>query len=229
MQSKISMDQKLERTLGFLTENLRIYREEGKRIVMTSSFQTQSVPLLHLISEYFREVEVLFIDTGFLFSETYSFKNELEKKFQLKVRVLESESTYVQQRDSRGLFLYASDATRCCQINKVDPLNNYLQPGDVWISGVRRDQTSVRNAMKPIEADPRGIIRLHPMLDWTASDIYRYLNLYELPRHPLEFAGYESIGCVPCTHPCGANGDRGGRWLGSQKTECGLHTENKKG
>lgn len=230
MQSKnptIVIDQRLEETLGFLKEVLPAFRKEGRRIVMTSSFQTQSVPLLHIVSEYFSEVEVLFIDTGFLFSETYSFRNELEKKFKLKVTVLKSESSYVQQRDSRGLFLYASDATRCCKINKVDPLNKYLEPGHIWISGVRRDQTARRSEMERVETDARGITRLHPMLKWTAKDIYHYINHFDLPKHPLENKGYDSIGCVPCTHPCGLEGSRGGRWLGSNKTECGLHTENR--
>lgn len=221
------MDQRLEETMGFLKENLPAFQEEGRRIVMTSSFQTQSVPLLHIVSKHFSEVEVLFIDTGFLFSETYSFRNEMEKKMQLKIKVLESESSYAQQRDSRGLFLYASDATRCCKINKVDPLNNYLKTGDVWISGVRRDQTPWRKKMERDETDARGITRLHPMLEWTAKDIYRYINHFDLPKHPLEDRGFDSIGCVPCTHPCGLEGNRGGRWLGSNKTECGLHTENR--
>lgn len=216
--------EKLRETLKFLSTHLDDFQKKGSRLLMTSSFQTQSVPLLHIISENFNEVEVLFIDTGFLFAETYAFKNELEKLFDLNVVVLESDSSYAQQRDSRGLFLYASDTDKCCRINKVEPLDNYLQAGDVWISGVRRDQTAVRKSKNFVETSADGIIRLHPMLNWTSKDIYKYLNYFSLPKHPLEFAGFESIGCVPCTHSCGSNGDRGGRWLGSKKTECGLHT-----
>lgn len=219
--------ERVKTSLSFLGEKLELYENQGRRILMTSSFQTQSVPLLHLISRHFPGVEVLFIDTGFLFAETYAFRNQLERQMGLNVKVLESERTYAAQKDSRGLFLYASDTDKCCRINKVIPLNNYLKPGDVWISGVRRDQTPWRSEMESEETDSRGITRLHPMLDWTARDIYRYINHFGLPKHPLENKGFDSIGCVPCTHPCDLEGDRGGRWLGSNKTECGLHTENR--
>jgi phosphoadenosine phosphosulfate reductase len=212
----------MESTITFLRETIETYRH-GHRLFASSSFQTQSVPLLHILSGHFPEVPVLFIDTGFLFAETYAFKNELAERLGLSVITLASGKTYAQQTANDGLFQYAHDTAYCCHINKVEPIQQFLQPGDVWISGVRRDQTSIRKSMAPIETDARGIIRVHPMLDWTAKAVYDYIRNHELPRHPLEDQGYMSIGCVPCTHKYSAEGPRGGRWLGSKKTECGLH------
>src|SRR5699024_9724234 len=143
----------------------------------------------------------LFIDTGFLFPETYTFKNELQNEFGLNVITLRSDTSLMQQKDEKtGLFQYALDPDYCCYINKVNPLEDFLKSGDVWISGVRRDQTSIREAMNVQEENENGVIKLHPMLEWANRDIYHYINAFGLPKHPLENEGYASIGCVPCTH-----------------------------
>ncbi len=216
------LQSKLQSTRQFITEYADKSRFAGRRLVMTSSFQTQSVPLLHMVTQNFPQTEILFIDTGFLFAETYEFKDRLSAIMGFTPVELRADSSYAGQIDARGLFIYASDTDKCCRINKVEPLQNYLKDGDYWISGVRRDQTANRANKQAVETDERGITRLHPMLDWTAKDVYQYINHFNLPKHPLDLAGYESIGCVPCTHPCGDS--RGGRWEGSKKTECGLHT-----
>jgi phosphoadenosine phosphosulfate reductase len=193
---------------------------------MTSSFQTQSVPLLHIISNHFRWIKVIFIDTGYLFVETYQFKQQLEKEFNLEIITISSNKDYLNQRTNSGLMLYSQDTDRCCYINKVEPIDDLLNLGDAWISGVRRDQTSVRKKLNPIEIDSNGIIRIHPMLEWNSKDIYDYIKNNNLPKHPLEKEGYMSIGCVPCTNKISAESGRDGRWVGQQKTECGLHLKN---
>lgn len=209
--------------------NLLLTKFSSKKnnLFLTSSFQTQSVPLLHFVSQNFKDIKVVFIDTGFLFAETYYFKNELTKKFNLNLVTVNSKHNYVQQLTSKGMFLFTNDTDKCCSINKVEPLNNLLNKGDIWISGVRRDQTAIRMKMKEIEIDTQGVIRVHPMLNWTSSDIYQYLEYFQLPKHPLDNKGYGSIGCVPCTHKID-NLTRDGRWVGSTKTECGLHINTKK-
>ncbi len=215
----------VQNTLSIIRAQLAVFAKEHRRVFATSSFQTQSVPLLHIIGQNFPEVKVLFLDTGFLFPETYAFKHELESLFKLKVRSLKSNINLLQQRNpTTNLFQYSLNPDYCCYINKVQPLEDFLNEGDVWISGVRRDQTAVRKQMNVVETDSRGIIKLHPMLDWTGKDIYEYINQHQLPKHPLDAAGYVSIGCIPCTHKWDGTEERGGRWVGSKKTECGLHT-----
>lgn len=214
----------LRDTIKNLDSGFRKFEKEKRRIFATSSFQTQSVPLLHIISKNFPKTPILFIDTGFLFPETYAFKDRLQKELGLDVISLKSQIALSQQQDpNTGFFQYAIDPDKCCHINKVAPLESYQKKGDVWISGVRRDQTSVRNKMELVEYSKNEIIKYHPMLEWSAKDIYQYIALHNLPKHPLENEGYHSIGCEPCTHKIILEENRGGRWVGSKKTECGLH------
>lgn len=215
-------DDHIDETINIIKTHLR--GVDDNKVFATSSFQTQSVPLLHIISQHFPYVTILFLDTGFLFPETYAFKNNLEKKFNLKVKTLKSETTLLQQLDGKTAhFQYVADPDRCCYINKVKPLNDFLSSGDSWISGVRRDQTATRKKMDIVEQTERGIIKLHPMLHWNSRLIYHYIRDFDLPKHPLENEGYISIGCVPCTHKYIDGDERGGRWEGRSKTECGLH------
>ena len=223
------MEAVLEQTKKTISKYIQQFKNDGRKIYATSSFQTQSVPLLHIIGNYFPEITILFLDTNFLFPETYAFKQKLEEEFNLNIITLKSEIPLSQQKDKEtGLFQYAVNPDYCCYINKVKPLNDFLQSNDGWISGVRRDQTAVRKQLDIIEERDNGIIKFHPMLDWTNRLIYQYIRENNLPKHPLEDAGYVSIGCVPCTHKwTDADDKRGGRWVGSNKTECGLHTNTK--
>jgi phosphoadenosine phosphosulfate reductase len=129
------------------------------------------------------------------------------------------------QRCAGGDLLFASDPDRCCDLNKVQPLAKVLTGHDVWISGVRGDQTAQRKAMHTEQPGPEGTLRFHPLLDWTAADVRDYARAHALPAHPLDGQGYVSIGCEPCTRRVTAADGRDGRWFGMQKRECGLHTD----
>lgn len=212
------------RTAQAIESQILAFKSEGRKVWMTSSFQTQSLPLLHMMSRGVPEVPVVLIDTGFLFPETYAFARQLEGEWGLDLVQIRSRRSYNDQRTASGHFLFTEDIDRCCHVNKVEPVQDLIQPGDVWISGVRRDQSATRAAKERIEFDARGVIRYHPMLDWTGRDIYAYIRLHGLAKHPLDEAGFVSIGCLPCTRKW-ADPDRGGRWEGSSKTECGLHTQ----
>lgn len=224
----IRMEQLIKGTVACIEQALKDGSVEPDRVFASSSFQTQSLPLLHILSTRFPDVRILFIDTGYLFAESLIFKEQITRELGLSVITLRSEQSYAQQIGPDGLPLYCSDTRHCCHLNKVLPLQNFLAGGDRWISGVRRDQTGTRAHMKPVITDLRGVVRIHPMLDWTARDVYQYIRDCKLPRHPLENAGYLSIGCAPCTHKWSGSDSRNARWFGSQKTECGLHTHNVK-
>lgn len=217
-------------TLSLLRSCCSEFKEEGRRIFATSSFQTQSLPLLHIISNNFKnDIKIIFLDTGFLFAETYEYVEYVKSVFDIDIITLSSNTSKHQQIDSASdLFLYSINPDKCCYMNKVEPLENHWRPKDVWISGVRKDQSAVRNNMDVIEKRANNILKVHPMLEWTSKDIYKYIKVHNLQSHPLEKKGYMSIGCVPCTHKWSLEDQRGGRWLGQQKTECGLHTKQNK-
>jgi phosphoadenosine phosphosulfate reductase len=211
---------------------LRAFDAEGLRVFASSSFQTQSLPLLHILAIHTQPIDIVFLDTGYHFPETLSFRDQVAERLALGVSNVRSSIPKSEQRTGDGRLLFAADTDQCCYLNKIAPLEPYLQSHDVWISGVRADQSVVRANMKKTIPGPHGITRYHPMLDWSAKNIHAYRKHYDLPAHPLESQGYLSVGCIPCTRPYldtldgdGNTQDRGGRWAGQTKTECGLHTE----
>ena len=208
-----------------IIERLRAYTKAGKRMFASSSFQTQSLPLLHIISRADCDIPVYYTNTGFLFPETIAFADQLATQLGLRVVGLHPETAKIRQLDRHGRFLYTSDPDQCCHLNKVLPLEPLLIENDIWINGVRADQSDVRAQMQEEQAEPHGCRRYHPMLAWNARTIYYYRKHYGLPEHPLEAEGYQSIGCEPCTRKLlDPSLERNSRWSGLNKTECGLHT-----
>ena len=211
--------------LDEIQQQLEEFQAQGKRLFASSSFQTNSVVLLHIISRFAPRTPIYFLNTGFLFPETFLFRDMLKEKWGLNIMTLRSIQSRHQQVSGDGRFLFASDPDTCCHINKVLPLEPVLQSHDIWINGVRGAQSDTRRAMKKLQPAAHGILRYHPILEWDSRMMYHYIKTHDLPKHPLEDAGYVSIGCQPCTRSWEDDLDgRGGRWAGLNKTECGLHT-----
>lgn len=209
-----------------ISRKLEEYKSAGKKAFISSSFQTHSLPLLHIISRFDKDIPVYFLNTGFHFPETISFRHEIEKLFGLNVIDLVSPVSKTGQRDEQGKFFFANNPDHCCYLNKVLPLEPVIEKHDIWISGVRRDQTKFRSQLQEEEILNDGKLRYHPMLDWTSKMIWEYRKEFNLPQHPLEAKGFLSIGCMPCTRSVEESGeDRGGRWAGMSKEECGIQTE----
>lgn len=195
-------------------------------IAVSTSFQTQSLPLLHLISRHLSSAKVLFVDTGYHFPETLAFRNQVVEMLSLNLRVVRADEGATSDLNSAREPLYRTNPDLCCELNKIQPVRAAMGEYRAWISGIRRDQSAVRAQAREIEKTTEGITRIHPMLDWTQADIEAYIREHNLPRHPLDARGYTSIGCRPCTRPPLIGGDlRSGRWAGTGKTECGLHTQ----
>lgn len=190
---------------------------------MTSSFQTQSVPLLHMVSRVAPQMPVFFLDTGFHFPQTLAFRDRLVADLGLNLKVLKPELGHKGFLQRYG-ELYRMDPDMCCHINKVLPLRAVSKNLLAWISGIRRDQTPNRSNTPVIARQLDGLYKICPLATWTAKQVWQYSYDHQLPEHPLLAQGYESIGCAPCTRPVfqGEN-PRAGRWAGNAKTECGLH------
>ena len=216
----------IEKLESRITEKLNEYRAAGKKAFVSSSFQSHSIPLLHIISRFDKQIPVYFINTGFHFPETINFKNVIAKEFDLNVIDAVSPVSKTGQRDEQGKFFFVNNPDHCCYLNKVLPLEPVIEQHDVWINGVRRDQTKFRSQLQEEEILANGKMRYHPMLDWTSKLIWEYRKLHNLPDHPLEAQGYFSIGCMPCTRSVQENAEgRNGRWAGMSKDECGIQTE----
>ena len=208
-----------------ITQQIYRFRESGKSMFATSSFQSHSIPLLHLLSQIDRSIPIIFVNTGFLFPETLNYRDQIAERLKLNLTEIKSTVPKVQQLNTEGNFFFTSDPDRCCHINKVEPLEPMLIRFDIWISGIRGDQNSHRSNLNTEEEAPHGCKRYHPLIDWTAEMIRDYQLKHQLPPHPLEMDGYRSIGCKPCTRRFASGDNRSGRWSGLNKTECGLHTD----
>lgn len=202
------------------------YETFGASLVMSSSFGAESALMLHLVSRVVPRIPVVFLDTGYLFPETYTFAEELTKRFDLDVRVYNPKMTAARQEALYGRLYDGSDedVERYNRINKVEPMDRALRElgARAWVAGLRRAQTEFRAGLRPVE-QMDGVYKVHPILRWSKDDIRRYMAEHDLPYHPLYEYGYRSIGDVHSTVPTRDGQDeRDGRYLGS-KRECGIH------
>lgn len=198
----------------------------GADLAMTSSFQQQSVVLLHIVSRVAPRLPILFLDTGYHFAETLEFKDQLIEAFGLEnVQIIRPALSQEEQMAQHGPNLPQTNPDLCCYINKVLPLQEAMKQFRAWITGIRRDQSAARTNTPIIDIREDGLAKIAPLAAWTGDDVARYAEFHRLPRHPLYELGYKSIGCAPCTQPIQEGEDeRAGRWAGHAKKECGLHT-----
>ena len=212
-------------TIENIKRNIDNYKAKGLSLFVSSSFQTHSIPLLHMLSKIDNTIPVVFINTGYLFPETLTFRDIIVNELGLDLINLTSSISRIYQKDCHGNFLFTSDPDHCCFINKTQPMEPILIEYDVWINGIRADQNANRKKMGIEQDGAFNCMRFHPFLDWNNKMIFDYIKEYNLPKHPLDDKGYLSIGCDPCTRKIDLQNERSGRWFGLNKTECGLHTD----
>lgn len=191
------------------------------RIAVTSSFGAESAVLLDLVAEVDPAVPVIFLDTGELFDETLEYRYRLERKLGLtNVRVVRP--TDEDRRDADNLWV--SDPDRCCELRKVRPLAKAVEGFAALIDGRKRAHGFDRDGLGTVQ-HAGGVVKISPLATWSEDAIEAHFRARDLPRHPLVAQGYRSIGCWPCTRPTKPGEPaRAGRWAGSAKTECGIHT-----
>src|SRR6266540_5348416 len=196
------------------------------QIALSSSFQTQSMPLLYMASRIRRDILIFFLDTGYHFWDPLVFREQIASRWHLNVLDLYRDTRWDVLARQHLRTLPFEDPNLCCFIHKVQPMQKAMKDMLAWISGIRRDQTSVSAHAKILELQNDGLVKINPLLNWTKADVDHYMEEHKLPAHPLLEKGYRSMGCAPCTVAIGLNVDeRAGRWAGRGKVECGLHTE----
>jgi phosphoadenosine phosphosulfate reductase len=198
-------------------------RFHGK-IALVSSFGTESAILLHMIAQIDKATPVIFLDTGKLFPQTLAYRDELVASLGLTdVRAIRPSGKQLAAYDPDGR-LWQRDPDLCCAIRKTNPLDAALEGFEAWITGRKRSQGGTRTDMNMVEAGPDGRVTVNPLAFWSDAQLEAYFETHDLPRHPLQSAGYASIGCATCTQRVQAGEDkRAGRWAGLDKTECGIH------
>jgi phosphoadenosine phosphosulfate reductase len=194
--------------------------ERFDRILVACSFQKEAVVIAHLVSETLPRARFFTLDTGVFFDETYATWERLEERLGITVEGRRGVSLE-EQAMLHGPALWERDPDRCCDLRKVRPLRDVLTEGEVWIAGLRREQSADRADTQRLAWDVKhGLWKAAPLAEWTERDVWRHIHEHDLPYNPLHDRGYASIGCEPCTAPGRA---REGRWAGTDKIECGLH------
>ncbi len=198
----------------------------GDGLVMSSSFGAHSAVMLHLVATHAPKTRVILIDTGYLFPETYRFAEELRQSLSLDIHTFSSPLSAARQEALFGKEWEAGEegVARYLERNKVEPMQRALRElgARAWMAGLRRGQTAHRRDLPRVGVQD-GVIKIHPILEWSTTDVVGYLSDHNLPLHPLVSEGYRSIGDVHSTLPTTPDMDpRAGRLLG-KKQECGLH------
>jgi len=186
-------------------------------MVVTSSFGDAT--LAHLVWSVSPLIEVVLLDTQFLFPETITFAQELQQRTGGQLTIVQPDGI------TADVELWKLDTDACCAVRKVAPLERLLEGRHAWMTGLRRDDSASRADTQVISLDPfRDVVKINPIAMWSDSDVAAYKSHHGLPVNPSTAQGYTSIGCWPCTQPVEPGADpRSGRWAGQDKTECGLH------
>jgi len=181
--------------------------------------------LPHVVASALPGVDVLFLDTGYHFIETYVTRDEVERALDVRVVDVKPKQTVAEQDAEFGAELFARDPNLCCARRKVEPLQRALTGYELWFTGVRREEAPTRTATPFVSWDEKnGLVKVNPLAAWTFDELVEYATANAVPLNLLLTAGYPSIGCEPCTKPVAEGEDpRSGRWAGLAKTECGLH------
>jgi phosphoadenosine phosphosulfate reductase len=195
----------------------------GDRICLTSSM-TDAV-IIHLAAAVKPGIDVIFLDTGYHFAETIGTRDAVDVVYPVNLVNVKPSRTVAEQDAELGPRLYGRNPDLCCYLRKVEPLERTLKNYDAWISGVRRDETNSRRNMQVVHWDERReMVKVNPIIGWSAKQVDDYIAEYGILVNPLVYDGYPSIGCATCTSRVEVGKDpRSGRWAGTGKTECGIH------
>ena len=196
-----------------------------------TSFQGAGLVIIDLATQAGLELPVFTLDTGLLFPETEALAVRLEEFFGISIERMKPELSVTEQSVEHGPELWKRAPDLCCTMRKVLPLQSKLNHLDVWITGLRRQQSETRQRTLPLELykfdvlRDQSILKMNPLVNWSKEAVWEHLRRRKIPYNPLTDRGYRSIGCWPCTRAIqDGDSERAGRWTGFDKAECGIHT-----
>jgi phosphoadenosine phosphosulfate reductase len=204
-------------------------RFDDRKLVITTAFGLEGCALIDMVARHGRELRVVWLDTMFLFPETYRLRERLAVRYpHLRFEKHGTTLTPEEQETHHGPELWRRDPDACCRLRKVDPLRQVLAEAEVWMTGITRHQGPTRAGAGVVEwAHDYGVLKVNPLAAWDRPKVWEYIQANEVPYNELHERGYPTLGCTHCTLPVAgatpATYSRAGRWAGTEKTECGLH------
>ncbi|MCA9239717.1 MAG: phosphoadenylyl-sulfate reductase [Planctomycetales bacterium] len=198
----------------------------GDKLTMATAFGPEGCVILSMLATIAPKTYVFNLDTGYQFLQTLDLRDRIVEKYGIQVDMLQPELTVPEYEAKHGGPLYKIDPHQCCMDRKIKLLHQGVEGKHAWMSGIRRDQSSHRAKAPIVGWDKKfGLVKISPLANWTKQQVWKIITDEKVPYNPLHDQGYTSIGCQPCTRQVLFGEDeRAGRWSGSGKTECGLHT-----
>jgi phosphoadenosine phosphosulfate reductase len=198
----------------------------GERLTMATAFGPEGMTIIHMLSEIAPDTPIFNLETGYQFPETLELREKVRARYGITVEYKRPQLTVAEYEAQHGGPLYKTHPDQCCHDRKLVVLRQAIAGKHAWMSAIRRDQSPDR-ARAPIVGWDRkfGLVKISPLANWTKQDVWRMITEHDIPYNVLHDQGYTSIGCWPCTRAVLFGEDeRAGRWSGSAKTECGLHS-----
>ena len=214
----------IEETLAFLVS------EYKNKVVFSTSFGQEDQVITALIAKNDLPINIFTLDTGRLFQETFDVFHKTTKKYKNDIKTYFPDTVAVEdllnKKGPNSFYESVENRKECCYIRKVAPLTKALDGNEIWITGLRAEQSENRNDLAFFEYDAHfKIIKFNPLLKWTLQEVQNYIDENNVPQNALHKQGFISIGCAPCTRAILPDEDiRAGRWWWeSSHKECGLH------
>jgi len=239
MQTKQQIDNSLKKLKsqldGYSTQQLVQYFLQSYKgqIALSSSMAAEDQVLTDMVCKIDPATDIFTLDTGRLPQETYDVIEETNDKYGINIRMMFPDRQLMEamllESGPNAFYDSLEDRKNCCYVRKIEPLKRALKERQVWICGLRKEQSVTREDLEPIQWDSNfNVIKISPLLDWTTEQVWEYINENEVPYNALHDKGYPSIGCAPCTRPVQDGQDiRAGRWWWEkpEHKECGLHLD----
>jgi phosphoadenosine phosphosulfate reductase len=196
------------------------------KLTMATAFGPEGCAIIHMLAAIEPRAHVFNLDTGYQFKETLELRERIARRYGIEVEMRGAETTVAQYEAQHGGPLYRTNPDQCCFDRKVKVLREAVVGYKAWMSGIRRDQSADRAHAPVVGWDKKfALVKISPLVNWTKKDVWKMITQHDIPYNPLHDQGYTSIGCWPCTRAVMFGEDeRAGRWSGTAKTECGLHT-----
>jgi phosphoadenosine phosphosulfate reductase len=196
------------------------------RFTMATAFGPEGMVLIHMLAEIAPQTPIFNLDTGYQFQETLELREEVKRRYGIAVELKRAETSVEEYERQHGGPVYRTNPDQCCFDRKVKVLQKAVVGMHAWASAIRRDQSADRAHAPIVGWDKKfSLVKVSPLANWTKQQVWGFITKHDIPYNPLHDQGYTSIGCWPCTRAVLLGEDeRAGRWSGSAKTECGLHT-----
>lgn len=198
------------------------------KLTMATAFGPEGLAIIHMLAAIEPRTHLFNLDTGYQFKETLELRNRIAQRYGMQVELRSADTTVAEYEALHGGPLYKTNPDQCCFDRKVTVLREAVVGFDAWMSGIRRDQSADRANVPIVAWDKKfSLVKISPLANWTKKDVWKLIVDHDIPYNPLHDQGYTSIGCWPCTRAVMFGEDeRAGRWSGTAKKECGLHTKD---